>query len=571
VIAGLYARKSSDDERSAEDGRSIDRQVALARAFAESKGWAVGESYTDDGISGANFERAGLVALLAGAKKKSFGAVVMMSLDRLGREQVDVGKTMQTLTRAGVQVWTYTDGQMVRFGRAVEKIMVGIGGFAAEAYREAVRDKVVEALRSKAERGHHVNGRTFGYDRVRVGDHTEKQINVEQAGVVKRIFEMSAEGLGDRRIATRLHEEGAPAPGGSWTKRPVRVILQNESYIGRAVYGKTVNVDDGGAGKRRHVERSSWITVEQPDLRIVSDDLWARVQARKAQTKSHYLRGERGQLLSKPEAGTVAKYMLSGIARCGVCGSTMTFIGGRTNRRYYCLGRAHKGPTFCSNKGGVPMDILDKAVIGVLLDELLSDRERLWSLIAEHDAKRQAKTIKRPDPTRAISKLQGEITKLVDALASGKGGASITAAIQERESKIALLKVEPAAEPMTKERFLAGYTGFRILINRRHPDQVRQLLRKLGCDRIVVTRTATGWDFAGEIDAGRIRATPPQEPDLIETDAAGYLINKGPSDSSGEIFSPVASSSTRGPDTAIEAPSSITTKSERHAFQVGSP
>src|SRR5216684_2209724 len=91
-----------------------------------------------------------------------------------------------------------------------------------------------------------------------------------------------------------------------------------------------------------------------------------------------------------------------------------------------------------------------------------------------------------------------------------------------RSRKIALLKVEPAAEPMTKERFLAGYTGFRILINRRHPDQVRQLLRKLGCDRIVVTTTATGWDFAGEIDAGRIRATPPQEPDLIETDAACY-------------------------------------------------
>ncbi len=44
-----------------------------------------------------------------------------------------------------------------------------------------------------------------------------------------------------------------------------------------------------------------------------------------------------------------------------------------------------------------------------------------------------------------------------------------------------------------------------------------------------------------------------------------------PPSSSGEIFSPVASSSTRGPDTAIEAPSSITTKSERQAFQVGSP
>ena len=85
VIAALYARKSTEDERTAEDGKSTDRQLALARKFAESKGWAVGETFVDDGISGANFERAGLVALLAGAKAKRFQVVVMMSLDRLGR------------------------------------------------------------------------------------------------------------------------------------------------------------------------------------------------------------------------------------------------------------------------------------------------------------------------------------------------------------------------------------------------------------------------------------------------------------------------------------------------------
>ena len=59
MIAAVYARKSSDDERSAEDGRSIDRQVALGRAFAESKGWAVGECFTDDSYSGADFTRPG--------------------------------------------------------------------------------------------------------------------------------------------------------------------------------------------------------------------------------------------------------------------------------------------------------------------------------------------------------------------------------------------------------------------------------------------------------------------------------------------------------------------------------
>jgi DNA invertase Pin-like site-specific DNA recombinase len=334
MIAALYARKSSDDERSAEDGKSIDRQVELARAFAVKQGWAVSESFVDDGISGANFQRDGLLRLLADARKKTFSAVVMMSLDRLGREQVDLSKTLQTLTRAGVQVWTYQDGQQVKFHKSVDKLVVGIGGFAAENYREAVKEKVVEALRAKAKRGHSVNGRTYGYSRVRVGDHTEKVIEPEQAAMVRRIFEMSASGLGDDRIAAALHQDGAPAPGKAWTKRPVRTILGNEIYIGRAVYGMTANVDDGGAGKRVRVDRAEWITTEQPALRIVSDELWARVQGRKAQTRSHYLRTITGTLLSKPESGLIAKHMLSGIARCAECGSTMTFVGDRSKKRY---------------------------------------------------------------------------------------------------------------------------------------------------------------------------------------------------------------------------------------------
>ncbi len=83
-------------------------------------------------------------------------------------------------------------------------------------------------------------------------------------------------------------------------------------------------------------------------------------------------------------------------------------------------------------------------------------------------------------------------------------------------------------EPVKREAFLTSWERFRITLNQKHPTQVRQTLRKLGCDKIVVTRTGPHtWDFAGEFDAGRI-VTPtspcPAEPSLIETDARGYLI-----------------------------------------------
>ncbi len=520
MIAAIYARRSTEDERSAEDGRSIDRQVELARAFAESKGWAVAESYTDDGISGADFTRPGLVKLLDDVRAKKFQVVVVMSLDRIGRDQVRTSVVIQQLHDAGVEVWTYQDGQRVKFHKAVDKFMVGVHGFGAEQYREAVRDKVREALRTKAAKGHQTSGRTYGYDRIRVGDHTEKRVNEEQAAVVKRVFTMAAEGAGDDRIAAALAKDRIPYPGARWTKRPVAKILGNEIYTGKVIYGKTTNVDDGGAGKRIRVPESEWITTEHPDLRLVDDKLWEAVQKRKAATRAHYVRGEKGRLMSKPEAGITSKYMLSGIARCSVCGSTMTFVGDRKTKRYYCLGRMHKGAEFCSNVGGVPMDLLDKAVIGVLLDEVMSDRERLWRLISEADDARERKASRVPDRSREIAKVQGEINRLVESLASGKGGTSITAAIDQREGRLALLKGETAAvvPPVSRQDFLTAWERFRVTLNQRHPAQVRQLLRKLGCTRIVVTRTGEKtWDFAGEFDAGRV-------------------IKNGPSDSSGGVI-----------------------------------
>jgi len=59
-------RKSNKDERSAADGKSVERQKENAIAFAEKHGWTVDPAhiFTDDGISGAEFvNRKGLQAV----------------------------------------------------------------------------------------------------------------------------------------------------------------------------------------------------------------------------------------------------------------------------------------------------------------------------------------------------------------------------------------------------------------------------------------------------------------------------------------------------------------------------
>ena len=51
MIAAVYARLSSEDERSGIDGASVGRQIENARAFATSRGWTVAEGYEGIGAS----------------------------------------------------------------------------------------------------------------------------------------------------------------------------------------------------------------------------------------------------------------------------------------------------------------------------------------------------------------------------------------------------------------------------------------------------------------------------------------------------------------------------------------
>jgi len=74
--------------------------------------------------------------------------------------------------------------------------------------------------------------------------------------VVRRIFEMYADGASPRSIAAALNEEGIPSPGSSWKRAQRRSggwlasaihgdpsrgtgILNNPRYVGRVVWGRS--------------------------------------------------------------------------------------------------------------------------------------------------------------------------------------------------------------------------------------------------------------------------------------------------------------------------------------------
>jgi len=149
-----------------------------------------------------------------------------------------------------------------------------------------------------------------------------REIHLEQAAIVRRIFREVVEGVSPKSIAKTLNAEGIAGPrGAGWSPSTIHGhagrgtgILNNELYIGRLVWNRQRFLKNPDTGKRvaRPNPSSEWITMDVPELRIVDGDLWNEVKARQAairhNMKTGIVRARR------------PKYLFSGLTKCESCG-----------------------------------------------------------------------------------------------------------------------------------------------------------------------------------------------------------------------------------------------------------
>jgi site-specific DNA recombinase len=334
TCAPIYARRSQEQERA----ESVERQLAHARRFAEERGWIVDHVFSDNGLSGADFDRPGLTRLLGTlTPHPPFRILVVMDLDRIGREQYERAYLLKRFAQAGIAIYEYLTRAPVRLETPTDKFLMSASGFAAEVERDKARQRTHDALLMKARAGHVTGGRVFGYtnrdvettaaDGRRRRLYVERVVHVEEAAVVRRIFALCAEGLGFKSIAVRLNDEGALAPlprragrPRGWAPSSVREVLHRELYRGVALWNRTAKRDAWGHKHERERAEAEWVRLEVPELQIVSAELWEAAHARLARMRQAYVRGTGGPLWGRPPAQADSKYLLTGLAVCGWCG-----------------------------------------------------------------------------------------------------------------------------------------------------------------------------------------------------------------------------------------------------------
>jgi DNA invertase Pin-like site-specific DNA recombinase len=309
MIAAIYARKSTE-QTVADEQKSVSRQVDHARKYAARKGWTVDEAsiFVDDGVSGAEFaNRPGFVRLMASLKPRPpFQVLIMSEESRLGREAIETAYALKQLVTAGVRVFFYLEDRERTLDSPTDKIMMSLAAFADELERVKASQRASDKALQQAHAGHVTGGRVFGFDNVDVVDasgrrsHVERRINDAEAAIVRRVFELSAAGVGQARIAKQLNADGTAAPRSQqgrpagWAASSVHEVLFRELYRGVIVWRRTRKRNQWGEKRVADRPQTDWLRVDAPELRIVPEALWQATHARIAQSRAHYQAATKG-------------------------------------------------------------------------------------------------------------------------------------------------------------------------------------------------------------------------------------------------------------------------------------
>lgn len=471
-----YARYSTDRQ----NPLSTEDQLEKCRQYAAERGWTFLERhvYTDEEISGATLDRPGLRLLLEAteSKPRPFDALLLEDASRLSRKQADVLNLCERLSFAGVKIYFISQG--IDSGDEKFQLLLLARGMIDQLFLADTAKRVRRGLEGLIRRGLHTGGRCYGYRSRKDSDGTRLEIYEPEAIIVRRVFNLYADGLSLKAIAKKLNADGVQSPqpqqgriSRSWCHTTIRQILRNERYLGKVVWSRKHKVRDPRTGRRVFRKKEGEAPVfgaDQPELKIVSENLWRAVEDRRELVKRIYADAKRPGLL-RSKAMNVP-YLFSGLLKCSECGANLQIIAGRgrnhPSQTYGCPLNFHRGDSVCSNRVRVRRDVLERELLAGLQEKVLRKETVEYAL-----DRFEEQLLKELDNIggdmerlrKRKAELESETARLAAGLASGLYSVTVMAEIARREREIAEI-------------------GERLLSS--GPDSVRSRIKKLRDDAL---------------------------------------------------------------------------------------
>ena len=328
--AGLYIRLSKEDE-SEGPSQSVQNQESLLREFVQQHRLSVYDTYIDDGWSGTSFDRPAFQRMIADIEAKKVNMVITKDLSRLGRDYILTGHYMER----------YFPEHRVRYISLLDGIDTGVDSTANDItpfraimndmYAKDISKKIKSVKRDKQRKGQFIGGKpVYGY-KMHPTEKNKIVIDEEVAPIVRRIFALALSGMSCRNIATLLNQEGVPTPAtyaglpvarpgpytGLWSSERISDMLQNETYIGNMVQGRSVKISYKSK-KCLKQNPANWVVVEGTHEPLVDRETFQKVRM---------LVNSRRHTRSR-----TYDFLLKGLIFCHECGYPLTVLNRKNSK-----------------------------------------------------------------------------------------------------------------------------------------------------------------------------------------------------------------------------------------------
>lgn len=377
---GVYCRLSDEDRdkiNRTDDSDSIINQRSMCLKYANQNGWDVVDIYSDDDFSGAGTYRPDFERLMKDCESGKINLVLCKSQSRFSRDMGVIEYYLHNkFIEWGVRFVSIIDNADTNVES--NKKSRQINGLINEWYLDDLSKNIRKSLKNKREDGLFMGSfASYGYDRSEDGH--KLVVDPVAAEVVKKIFQMYADGYGYHRIAEYLNNNNIPPRSvykrqkGSkfvcsccdyetikWRPDTIAQILRNEVYIGNLVQGKSTYVSYKNH-KQMKVPEKDWCRIENTHEAIIDMETWNKVQSILG---THYKGTKTGQI----------NYFTRKIY-CSCCGKAFlrnvyNVKSEKTGKRSYMQCKGNKRFHICPNNKAIRMEKLEEILLNAINDLL---------------------------------------------------------------------------------------------------------------------------------------------------------------------------------------------------------
>lgn len=233
--AVAYLRVSTAKQE--RDGMGLDVQRATVEEYATDHGLELLDVVVETASGGVQAgevfsweHRPALLAIIDRAKQeRDFQILLVPKLDRLSRDHPTLIVVERMLAQHGVEVVSASEQNG---DGPIAALLRGQLALIAEFERAQIRERFAAGKARGKQHGRHVHGEhPYGF-------HAPSRAGVlepdpDTAPIVRRIFDLAAQGKNPSRIARVLNHEQIPSKRGKeWSRQAVHWIITNRAYIG---------------------------------------------------------------------------------------------------------------------------------------------------------------------------------------------------------------------------------------------------------------------------------------------------------------------------------------------------